>query len=85
MDRYPAGEIMIFAKLKAYALIGLSVALAVMYALFNREKAARYKDKAKVAHRAAKTLRAANEAIREADESVKAKLKSKDPDRTHFQ
>jgi hypothetical protein len=76
---------MIFAKLKAYALIGLSIALAVMYALFNREKAARYKDKAKVAHRSAQTLTEANKAIREADIKVKEKLDAKDPDRTHFQ
>ena len=72
-------------QIKAYAMIGLSLALAVMYALFSREKAARYKDKAKASHVAAKTLTAANEAIREADESVKKKLKQKDPDRTHFQ
>jgi len=73
------------ANLKAYAMIGLSLALAVMYGLFNRERAARYRDKAKTAHMAAKTLVQANEAILEADESVKEKLKAKDPDRQHFQ
>jgi len=73
------------AKIQAYAAIALSIALAVLYALFNRERAKRYRDKAKTAKQAVDTLTQANKAIREADEAVKKKLCAKDPDRTHFQ
>ena len=72
------------AKLKAYAVVVLSLALAVMYALFNREKAARDKDKAKVAKVASDTLTKANKAIREEDEKTKEKLREADPSRDHF-
>lgn len=70
--------------MKNYLLIGLSLALSVVYALFNREKAAKYKDKAKVAQMASKAMKEANKAIREADLKGRDKLESKDPDRNHF-
>ena len=72
------------AKLKAYAVIALSLALAVMYALFNREKAARYKDKAKTAKAASDTLVRANQGISEAEKEGREKLEKSDDSRSHF-
>jgi len=72
------------AKIKAYGVVILSIALAVMYALFNKEKAQRYRDKAKVAKGAADTLTKANKAISEADKRGRARLDETDTNRDHF-
>jgi len=71
------------SKLKAYAVIVLSLALAVLYALFNKEKAARQRDKEKAAHKAAQVLSGANDAIRAAEIREKEKLDAKS-DRNRF-
>jgi len=73
------------AKLKIYGAIAGSIIMAILWALLNREKAKRYKDKALIAKGGIDTLHKANDAVRAAEIRGKEKLCEKDPDRTHFQ
>ena len=75
---------MMWKKIQVYVVAGLSIALAVLYALFKGEQASGYRDKLKVAQKASKALSEANTAIHEADVRGKERLNEKDPDRNHF-
>jgi len=75
---------LLWKKVQAYALVILTVALAVLYALFKSEQVGRYRDKVKVAQGASKALSAANRARSEAELRGKERLDEKDPNRNHF-
>jgi len=77
---------LLWSKVKAYSMVILSIALALLYALLKSEQAGRAMDKVKVAQGAAKALSGANKARSEAELRGKERIdeaKKSDP-RDHF-
>ena len=72
------------STIKSYAVIGLSLAAALFFGLYNREKANRQKEKIKGIQQARKTEKEANKAMMDGlknEQNIKDNINTSDDDK----